>query len=87
MKYAKVNVKVSEKDFTLGTKCLNESLSVSLKRHFKWSYSTAFYPGESKFSSMYADRIEKVTGMPPQNGGKFQITSYPNGVGTSSLMY
>ena len=46
-----------------------------------WSYSTAFYPGESRFSSIFATRVQQAMGLDPSNGGKFQITSYPSGKG------
>ena len=46
-----------------------------------WSYSTAFYPGESRFSDIFAARVEQAMGLTPINGGKFQITSYPEGKG------
>lgn len=60
---------------------MNETFSSELKPHFKYSYSTAFYPGENKFSLVYAEHIKQATGLKPENGGKFQITSYPLGVG------
>ena len=81
LKDAKLKIKVSPNDFTRGTTCINETFSAKLQAHFKWSYSTAFYPGESKFSTMFADKIRKATGLKVENGGKFQITSYPQGVG------
>lgn len=81
LKELKLKYIVSSKDFTVGTTCLNESFSSQLKPHFKWSFSTAFYPGENKFSTAYAQRIQDATGLKPENGGKFQITSYPVGVG------
>lgn len=81
LKDAKLKMKVSLNDFTEGTTCINETFSAKLQGHFKWSYSTAFYPGESKFSTMFADRIRKATGLRLENGGKFQITSYPQNVG------
>lgn len=81
LKELKLKYKVSSKDFTVGTTCLNESFSSRLKPHFKWSHSTAFYPGENKFSTAYAQRIQDATGLKQENGGKFQITSYPIGVG------
>ncbi|XP_031556482.1 probable prolyl 4-hydroxylase 7 [Actinia tenebrosa] len=84
LKELKLKYKVSNKDFIVGTTCLNESFSSQLKPHFKWSYSTAFYPGENKFSTAYAERIQDATGLKQQNGGKFQITSYPIGVGYKS---
>jgi hypothetical protein len=81
LKELKLKYKVSSKDFTHGTTCLNESFSSELKPHFKWSLSTAFYPGENKFSTVYAQRIQDATGLKQENGGKFQITSYPLKVG------
>ncbi len=64
-----------------GTTCLNSSMSSQLKSSFHWSQSTSFYPGESKFSKTFEDRIYQATGMLPSNGGKFQVTSYPKGIG------
>ena len=81
LKDAKLKMKVSSNDFTKGTTCINETFSGKLQEHFKWSFSTAFYPGESKFSTMFAERIQKATGLRLENGGKFQITSYPQKVG------
>ncbi|CAI9728532.1 Hypothetical predicted protein [Octopus vulgaris] len=46
----------------------------------RWNYNTAFYPGESRFSKALEKRIEQAMGLRPENGGKFQITSYPNGI-------
>ncbi len=81
LKEAKLKIKVSLNDFTKGTTCINETFSAKLQPHFKWSYSTAFYPGESKFSTMFAERIRKASGLKLENGGKFQITSYPQNIG------
>lgn len=81
LKDVKLKMKVSLNDFTKGTTCINETFSAKLQGHFKWSFSTAFYPGESKFSTMFAERIWKATGLRLENGGKFQITSYPQNVG------
>ena len=81
LKDAKLAHKVSAKDFTKGTTCINETFSSKLKPHFRWSYSTAFYPGESKFSTLFAEKIQQATGLKLTNGGKFQITSYPLNVG------
>ncbi len=47
----------------------------------KWSFNTAFYPGESKFSTIFGRLIEEATQLNDTHGGKFQITSYPLGVG------
>ena len=81
LKDAKIKLQVSQNDFTEGTTCINETFSAHLQPYFKWSFSTAFYPGESKFSARFAERIERATGLQLQNGGKFQITSYPQNVG------
>lgn len=81
LKEAKLKFKVSLNDFTEGTTCINETFSKTLQPHFKWSYSTAFYPGESKFSTIFAERISRATGLKLENGGKFQITSYPQNIG------
>lgn len=78
---AKLNYKVSAKDFTDGTTCVNETFSSKIRPQFHWSYSTAFYPGESKFSTSFAETIQQATGLKLMNGGKFQITSYPLNVG------
>ncbi|XP_070564959.1 uncharacterized protein [Ptychodera flava] len=75
------NIKVSEKDFTEGTTCVNATFSKRLGEFIRWSYSTSFYTGESKFSTRFENQVEQATGLPPSNGGKFQITSYPAGVG------
>lgn len=74
-------LKVSPNDFVEGTRCVNASFSRKLGKWLSgnWSYSTAFYPGESRFSSIFADRVQQAMGLDPQNGGKFQITSYPRG--------
>ncbi|XP_055875119.1 uncharacterized protein LOC106073181 isoform X1 [Biomphalaria glabrata] len=81
LKDAKKNIKISPNVFTAGTRCVNESFSLQLGNWLKsnWSYSTAFYPGESKFSKILAERIQKAMGLDPVSGGKFQITSYPVG--------
>ncbi|XP_035689841.1 uncharacterized protein LOC118425129 [Branchiostoma floridae] len=84
LKDAALKVKVSSQDFTEGTKCLNASLSSQLKQHLHWSYSTSFYPGESKFSATFERRVAAATGLKPENGGKFQITSYAQGIGYKS---
>lgn len=81
LKEAKLKIKVSPNDFTRGTTCINETFSAQLQAYFKWSFSTAFYPGESKFSTMFAERIQSATGLKIENGGKFQVTSYPQTVG------
>ncbi|CAH1789269.1 unnamed protein product [Owenia fusiformis] len=69
--------------FTTGTHCLNSSFSAELTNsmHHQWSYSTAFYLGESRFSHSFGKRVYEATGLMASNGGKFQITSYPEGVG------
>ena len=66
-----------------GTTCLNSSFSSQFKQwiHSNWSYSTAFYPGESRFSKVFEYRIKEAIELDPKNGGKFQITSYPLNVG------
>jgi len=81
LKEAKKRVKVTPNVFTPGTRCLNATFSTKLKTWLKgnWSYSTAFYPGESKFSNNLAARIEQAMGLGQASGGKFQITSYPVG--------
>ncbi|CAL1538796.1 unnamed protein product [Lymnaea stagnalis] len=81
LKDVKKNIRVTPNDFTPGTKCVNTSFSLQLTAWLKgnWSYSTAFYPGESVFSKVAADRIQKAMGLDPKSGGKFQITSYPIG--------
>lgn len=73
---------VTPLDFTEGTMCLNQTFSRQLEKWgLKWSHSTAFYPGESKFSKIFGKRIEEATMLNETHGGKFQITSYPNEVG------
>ncbi|RUS69165.1 hypothetical protein EGW08_023073 [Elysia chlorotica] len=74
-------ITVTSKVFTEGTSCVNESFSLQLQSwlNSNWSYSTAFYPGESKFSTNVAGRLQQSMGLKPENGGKFQITSYPLG--------
>ncbi|GFR79873.1 prolyl 4-hydroxylase subunit alpha-1-like [Elysia marginata] len=74
-------VKVTPQVFTEGTSCVNASFSLQLQSwlNSNWSYSTAFYPGESKFSTNVAARLHQAMGLKPENGGKFQITSYPLG--------
>ena len=71
----------------LGTTCVNTSFSSQLKSLLHWSHSTSFYPGESKFSNSFEDRIYQATGMLPCNGGKFQVTSYPEGIGEFNQGY
>ena len=83
-----LKIRVSNADFIEGTTCINESLSFRVRKHgMKWSYSTSFYPGESKFSLILQERIKEVTGLVPENGGKFQITSYPQNVGRLIMIY
>ncbi|XP_022099919.1 uncharacterized protein LOC110984238 isoform X2 [Acanthaster planci] len=74
-------VKVTSQDFTEGTTCVNSTFSKDLKSILGWSFSTAFYPGETKFTSVFDDRVYKATGLKPSNGGKYQITSYGKGIG------
>lgn len=64
--------------------CVNATFSSTLKHWgLKWSYSTAFYPGESAFSNILTKRIEDGTALQATHGGKFQITSTDEGIGTS----
>ena len=67
-----------------GTRCVNETFSQHLQDwlHSNWSYSTAFYPGESTFSTTFAQQIFDATRLDLDHGGKFQITAYPQGIGT-----
>lgn len=83
LKTARKKVKVTPADFIPGTFCVNETFSRQLSNWLKsnWSYSTAFYPGESKFSKIFEYRVKEATQLLPENGGKFQITSYPQGIG------
>ena len=78
-----MKIEVTPEDFTDGTACVNASFSTFLKKHIRWSYSTAFYPGESPFATRFAERIEAATGLPQSHGGKFQITSYPTSLSMS----
>lgn len=66
-----------------GTWCLNDTFSAEVAGwlNYNWSYSTAFYPGESQFSNKMAALIQETTGLKKENGGKFQITSYPLNIG------
>ncbi|CAG5117913.1 unnamed protein product [Candidula unifasciata] len=77
----KQNISVTPNDFTKGTKCVNASFSLQLQTwmNSNWSFSTAFYPGESTFSKVISYRIKEAMGLDPASGGKFQITSYPEG--------
>ncbi|XP_067649277.1 prolyl 4-hydroxylase subunit alpha-1-like [Haliotis asinina] len=81
LKEAKKKIRVTPNVFTGGTKCLNTTFSRQIADmiHRNWSYSTAFYPGESKFSSIFANRVKAAMGLDQENGGKFQLTSYPKG--------
>ncbi|CAF3878324.1 unnamed protein product, partial [Adineta steineri] len=75
-------VHVTPNDFTKGTTCVNATFSSTLKQWgLKWSYSTAFYLGESPFSTLLSKRIEEGTELQSTHGGKFQITSTDKGVG------
>lgn len=75
-------IRVTPNDFTKGTTCVNETFSSMLKQWgLKWSYSTAFYHGESPFSKLLSARIEDGTALQSSHGGKFQITSTDKGVG------
>jgi len=71
----------SKSDFTPGTLCVNESFSKSLSKRLHYSLSTAFYRGDSKFSEIFEEQVEKATGLSKVHGGKFQITSYNANVG------
>jgi hypothetical protein len=53
----------------------------------EWSYSTAFYLGESAFSTLLSKRIEEGTSLQSSHGGKFQITSTEKGVGKEIEKY
>ncbi|XP_071102165.1 prolyl 4-hydroxylase subunit alpha-1-like [Haliotis cracherodii] len=81
LKEAKKNIRVTPNVFTHGTKCVNATFSRQIADfiHRNWSYSTAFYPGESKFSTIFANRVKAAMGLDQENGGKFQLTSYPKG--------
>ena len=82
IKREKVAELVTPLDFTQGTTCINQTFSRQLEKWgLKWSFSTAFYPGESKFSTIFGKRIEEATMLNETHGGKFQITSYPFEVG------
>lgn len=69
-----------------GTTCVNATFSRQLKTWLagNWSFSTAFYPGESRFAAIFEQRVHQAMGLAPQNGGKFQITSYPLDIGNFS---
>lgn len=76
---------VTELDFTAGTTCLNQTFSRQMEKWgLKWSFSTAFYSGESKFSKVLGKRIEEATKLEETHGGKFQVISYPFDVGFKS---
>lgn len=77
----KRDIHVTPNDFMKGTRCVNASFSHTLSQWMagNWSYSTAFYPGESRFSAIFEARVHQAMGLDPKNGGKFQITSYPTG--------
>lgn len=79
--FKKMSRKMSELDFIPGTNCLNGTLSSYVGKNLPWSYSTSFYPGESKFSTEFDRRVSDTTGLDARNGGKFQVTSYAHGVG------
>ena len=73
---------VSPRDFTAGTRCLNQTFSRQLEKWgLKWSYNTAFYQGESKFARTFGKLIEDATMLNETHGGRFLVTSYPPGVG------
>lgn len=78
---AQKKLKINESDYITGTYCLDTKFSAEMKTFLKWSSSTAFYPGESPFTKIFEDRVKEATGLNPSNGGKFQVTSYPQGVG------
>ena len=73
--------KTAMNDFTQGTSCVNESFSQQIAPKFKYSYSTAFYRTESKFSLQFEQLVEASTKLAKEHGGKFQITSYQKNVG------
>lgn len=82
LNHEKLSQTVSPLDFSQGTFCLNQTFSRQLEKWgLKWSFSTAFYPGESKFSKVFGKRIQEATQLEDSLGGKFQITSYPYDVG------
>ncbi|PIK44985.1 hypothetical protein BSL78_18169 [Apostichopus japonicus] len=74
-------IAISAADLIPETTCLDTKHSEELKSILRWSYSTAFYPGESPFTRVFEERVKQATGLKPSNGGKFQITSYEKGVG------
>ena len=76
----------SVSDFTTGTLCVNESFSRSLSPKLNYSRSTAFYRGDNKFSELFEEQVEKITGLSKVHGGKFQITSYDTNVGECNLL-
>ena len=79
------NDKSSSTVFTERTMCLNQTFSRQLEKWgLKWSWSTSFYPGESKFSTVFGKRIEEATQLDDSHGGKYQITSYSSEVGQAS---
>lgn len=87
LKEAGMSADVGENDFVPGTSCINETFSGKLRQKFKWSYSTAFYTGESKFSFIYEERLQNVAGLLKAHGGKFQVTSYPKSIGKCEYVY
>ncbi len=73
---------ISQNDFLHGTMCVNKTFSRQLEKWgLKWSSSTTFYFGESKFSNVFSKLIEEATMLNQTHGGRFEITSYPNGLG------
>lgn len=68
-----MNIFVSSILVNVGTNCLNGTMSSFVGKNLPWSYSTSFYPGESKFSSEFDKRVSDFTGMDARNGGKFQV--------------
>ena len=81
----KISQLVTPVDFIEGTFCVNQTFSRQLEKWgLKWSFSTAFYPGESRFSKVFGKLIQDATQLEETHGGKFQITSYPEGVGFQS---
>jgi hypothetical protein len=76
------SLKMKRRWWVPGTSCVDERYSRKLDRSIAGHYSrsSAMYEGETPFATELEERIEKVFGLRPRHGGKWQFTQYPSGV-------
>mmetsp|Transcript_130017 Transcript_130017/g.404427 ORF Transcript_130017/g.404427 Transcript_130017/m.404427 type:complete len:567 (-) Transcript_130017:139-1839(-) len=80
---SRLDPSISLEEHVFGTNCLNVSSSARhaqvLMRHA--TFSTAFYAGDIRFTAEFEQRVQRLFGLSPAAGGRFQVTSHPPGTG------